>query len=435
MNRFLTRAAIMALGVATFMLSQFAAAQAMQPEDTHARAVAREAVTASRFMVATANPHATQVGYEVLAGGGSAIDAAVAVQMMLNLVEPQSSGIGGGAFLVYWDAGAGKLVTFDGRETAPAAATPDYFLAENGEPKEYWDAVVGGRSVGVPGTLRLLEVAHKTHGRQSWSGLLQPAIELARAGFEISPRLAASIEGAAGEKRQLDKYDAARAYFFEPDGSPKKAGTRLTNPEFADTLSAIAVRGADAFYTGALAGEIVRAVRATPENPGILTEQDIRGYRVKMREPLCSSYRGYQVCGMGPPTSGGLSVGQILGLLEHFDLPGMGLGVDAAHLFAEAARLAYADRGMYIADSDFVSVPATGLLDPAYLTARAQLIDRDSAMEKAKAGNPPWHRTALRSHHVGPEQSGTSHFSIVDANGNAVSMTTTIETGFGSRLM
>jgi gamma-glutamyltranspeptidase/glutathione hydrolase len=435
MIRVLTRAAVTVLGIVSIVFPQLLAAQAMQPEDTHARAVGREAVTARRFMVAAANPHATRVGYDVLASGGSAIDAAVAVQMMLNLVEPQSSGIGGGAFLLYWDAGDRKLVTFDGRETAPAAATPDYFLTENGEPKGYWDAVVGGRSVGVPGTLRLLEVAHERHGRLAWSELLQPVIELARAGFEISPRLAASIEGAAGEKRQLDKYDATRAYFFEHDGSPKQAGTRLTNPKFADTLSTIAAQGADAFYTGALAGEIVRAVRATPENPGILTERDLRAYRVKMREPICLDYRGYQVCGMGPPTSGGLSVGQILGLLGHFDLPGMGLGADAVHLFAEAAKLAYADRGMYIADSDYVSVPTAGLLDASYLTTRAQLIGRDSAMEKAAAGNPPWRSAALRSRHVGAEQPGTSHFSIVDADGNAVSMTTTIETGFGSRLM
>ena len=222
MNRFFARTAATALGIASIVIPQLVAAQATQPEDTHARVVGREAVTAERFMVATANPHATRVGYEVLASGGSAIDAAVAVQIMLNLVEPQSSGIGGGAFLVYWDAGAGKLITLDGRETAPAAATPDYFLAQDGNPKGYWESVVGGRSVGVPGTLRLLEVAHKMHGRKAWAGLLQPTIDLAREGFEISSRMAASIEGAAGEKRQLDKYPAARAYFFEPDGSPKQ---------------------------------------------------------------------------------------------------------------------------------------------------------------------------------------------------------------------
>ncbi len=428
-------ASAVAFGFALSFFAPLAAAQTVQPEDTHARAAASQAVTARRFMVATANAHATRVGYDVLAAGGSAMDAAVAVQMMLNLVEPQSSGIGGGAFLLYWDAAAGRLQTFDGRETAPSAATPDYFLGEDGQPVGFWQAVVGGRSVGVPGTLRLLELAHRLHGRRPWAELLQPAIERSRAGFEISPRLAAAIEGSAGEPRQLEKYARTRAYFFTADGAPKPAGTVLRNPEFAATLSTIAERGADALYQGLLARQIVSTVRATRDNPGILSEQDLAGYRVKLREPVCIDYRGYDVCGMGPPTSGGLAVAQILGVLAHFDLPGMGPGVDAVHLFAEAAKLAYADRGLYLADSDYVSVPTAGLLDPAYLTARAQLVDRDQAMASAPAGNPPWRSAELRSPHVGPEQPGTSHFAIVDADGNAVSMTTTIETGFGSRLM
>lgn len=409
-----------------------AVAQDPQPESGTGR-TAKASVSAKDFMVSAANPLATQVGYDVLKAGGTAMDAAVAVQLMLNLVEPQSSGIGGGAFLLYWDAASKTLETYDGRETAPAAATPEYFLKADGTPKGFWESVIGGRSVGVPGTLRLLEVAHAKHGKTAWSDLFQPTIDLAEKGFEISPRLAKSIAGA--QEKGLDKFPVARAYFFEEDGRPKEPGTLLKNPDFAATLKAVAAGGADAFYKSDIAKDIVAAVRETTENPGILTVEDFANYEVKERAPVCMDYRAHKVCGMGPPTSGGLTVGQILSILSHFDLPEMGPGPEAAHLFAEAGKLAYADRGLYMADSDFVKMPTKGLLDQDYLATRAALIKRDGAMGKAEAGSPPWKDAALRSPDETLERPGTSHFVIRDSFGNAVSMTTTIETGFGSRVM
>lgn len=410
----------------------WATAQDIQPERGSGR-TDKQTVSAKDFMVAAANPHAVAAGFKVLESGGNAIDAMVTVQLMLNLTEPQSSGIGGGAFLLYWDAAQQQLLTFDGRETAPAAATPDYWLKADGEPMGFWEALVGGRSVGVPGTLKLLEVAHGLHGSKPWPSLLQPAIELAEQGFAISPRLAGAI--AEAQERELDKFPTTRDYFFNEDGSPKAEGTILTNPAFADTLKQIAESGSDALYRGALAEEIVAAVTATADNPGIMTLEDLTSYQVKLRPPVCLPYRAYQVCGMGPPTSGGLTVGQILGILEHFDLPGLGFSPAAVHLYLEAAKLAYADRALYMADHDFVSVPLEGLLDPTYLTLRAQLIDPNQAMTEARAGNPPW-RTAMEyASDESLERPGTSHFVIIDGSGNAVSMTTTIETGFGSRLM
>jgi len=406
--------------------------QDVQPEGASGR-TEKKTVTAERFMVAAANPHAVEAGYNVLTAGGNAVDAMVAVQLMLNLTEPQSSGIGGGAFLLYWDAGQRQLLTFDSRETAPAAATPDYWLNEAGEPMDFWEALVGGRSVGVPGTLKLLEVTHNLYGSMPWPALLQPVIEMAEQGFEISPRLAGAIADA--QQRELDKYPVTRDYFFNGDGTPKAAGTTLSNPEFADTLRLIAEAGSAPFYRGAIAEEIVAAVTNTADNPGIMTLQDLADYQVKLRAPVCTPYRAYQVCGMGPPTSGGLTVGQILGVLEHFDILGLGLGPESVHLYLEAAKLAYADRAMYMADSDFVRMPLRGLLDPTYLTVRAQQVARDRAMAQAEAGNPPWRAAQVFAPDRSPERPGTSHFVIVDAEGNAVSMTTTIETGFGSRLM
>ena len=391
----------------------------------------KKSVAARQFIVAAAHPLAVQTGYNVLKRGGNAVDAAVAVQLMLNLVEPQSSGIGGGAFMLYWDAEQRTLTTFDGRETAPGAATPAYFLNADGEPMEWWDAVIGGRSVGVPGTLKLLDLAHQWHGRLPWPELVQPAIDRAEQGFSISPRLAHSIANAEG----LDRYDTTRAYFFADDGSPLIAGTLLKNTEFADTLRQVAKRRSDALYRGPLAREITRTVAATEDNPGLLTTADFESYRVKVRDPVCMPYRSYTVCGMGPPTSGGLTIAQILGILSHFDIPGMGYGADSVHLFSEAAKLAYADRGLYMADNDFVRMPVAGLIDPNYLTYRAQLIDHNTAMQAVAPGNPPWLDAQLWAPDGRHERPGTSHFSIVDRYGNALSMTTTIENGFGSRLM
>ena len=390
-------------------------------------------VMAKKFMVAAAHPLAAKAGYDVLNGGGSAMDAAVAVQMVLNVVEPQSSGIGGGAFMLYWDAMTGRLSAFDGRETAPAAARPDYFLKPDGTPKSFWAAVNGGGSVGVPGTLAMLELAHRMHGRRTWASLFEPAIMHAETGFKISPRLAASI-GWAG-KKGLSGFPAAAAYFFNPDGTPKPEGRVLKNPALAKTFRSIAADGAKAFYSGPIATDIVAAINATADNPGLMTVDDLAGYKAKIREPVCAPYRRHEVCGMGPPSSGALTVGQILGMLEHFDLPGIGPTPEAAHLFTEASKLAYADRGLYMADSDFIRMPTKGLLDPGYLTIRAQKISRRAVIEKPEPGNPPWRDAALLSPDTQLERPGTSHFVIRDADGNAVSMTTTIETGFGSRIM
>ena len=421
--------------IALLLAMPAAAQEAVQPEDTFS-IVEVESVEAKDFMIAAANPLAAEAGYDVLASGGTAADALVAVQMMLNLVEPQSSGIGGGAFLVYWDQESGKLTTLDGRETAPKSATPEYWYGEDGKPVGWWDAVKGGRSVGVPGTLALLDVAHERWGKQAWADTIQPAMRLAEKGFEVSPRLAASIKGAS--ERGLADFEAARAYFFDEDGAPLAEGSTLRNPAFAETLNLIATQGPKVFYEGIIAEDIVAAVK-TKINPGDLTRDDLSDYAVIERAPVCAPYRTYEVCGMGPPSSGALTVGQILMLLEHFDIPGLspanGREIEARHLFAEAAKLAYADRALYMADSDYVRVPTRGLLDPAYMTSRAQLIDPDGVMELGTAGNPPWRDAALRSPDTDPERPGTSHVVIRDSFGNAASLTTTIETGFGSRVM
>ena len=390
--------------------------------------------TAQSYMVAAANPLAVAAGVEMLREGGSAIDAMVATQMVLNLVEPQSSGIGGGAFLVYHDVATGETITLDGRETAPMTATPALFLQATGEPMGFWDAVVGGRSVGTPGTLALMETAHARFGTLPWDRLFEPAIALAEDGFEVSPRLSGMLGGDAGER--LRTFATARDYFF-PGGEPLQAGDTLQNPDFAATLRLIAAEGSAPFYTGEIAADIVATVQAADPNPGLLAMDDLAAYRVIERAPVCQDYRGYSVCGMGPPSSGALTVGQILGLLGHFDLPSLSADNPLAwHLIAEASKLAFADRGLYMADSDFVTVPVDGLLDPRYLTARAQRIALTAAMATPAApGNPPFPEALPRAPDRSQEQPGTSHVSIVDAAGNAVSLTTTIESAWGSNLM
>ena len=388
----------------------------------------KTAAVAARHIVAAANPLAAEAGRAILREGGSAVDAAIATQMVLNLVEPQSSGIGGGAFLLYRDAGTGRLLTLDGRETAPAAAGPDLFLKPDGAPLPLWQALPGGRSVGTPGTLRLLEAAHRSFGSRPWGSLLAPAIRLAADGFPISPRLAREIAEAGG----LDRFPAARALFFDADGRPKPAGALLQNPALAETLRRIAQDGAHAFYEGPLAEATVTAVRTAP-NPGFLSAEDLRTYRVKPRDPVCFAYRVYEICGMGPPSSGAVTVGQILGLLARFDLTAMDR-TQAMHLFAEASRLAFADRDRYVADPDFVRVPVTGLLDPGYLARRSALIDPLKASPQAEPGVPPG-LDGRRAPDATVEVPGTSHFVIRDTQGNLVSMSTTIEAGFGSRVM
>jgi gamma-glutamyltranspeptidase/glutathione hydrolase len=398
---------------------------------------AKKAVSTKSDMVAAANPLAVEAGHRILSQGGTAVDAAVAVQMVLNLVEPQSSGIGGGAFMLFHNGRNGLLTAYDGRETAPSAAKPDRFLDKEGKPLKFYDAVVGGKSVGVPGTLRLLEVAHRQYGKLPWAQLFEPAITLAEQGFAVSPRLNVNI---AGEKYLAQ--ERAKAYFYKPDGTALPVGHTLKNPAFAATLKRIAAEGADAFYQGEIARDIVETVRSHPTNPGDLTEADLAGYKVKVREPVCGTYRTYKVCGMPPPSSGGITVLQILGILEPFDMKALGAGsLFSVHLFSEAGRLAYADRNQYLADPDFVK-PPEGLIDPAYLHERAALIKLDASMGRAKAGVPTIaaarkKAAALDGFGLGValEFPSTSHISIVDKYGNALAMTTTIEDMFGSRLM
>lgn len=357
-------------------------------------------------MVAAAHPLAAEAGAAVLQRGGSAMDAAVAVQMMLGLVEPESSGIGGGAFLLYWSESEKKLRTYDGRETAPAAAKPDRFLKDD-KPMAFMEAAVGGRSVGVPGVLRMLELAHRRHGRLPWSELFDAAIRTADQGFVPAPKLKAALEG----ERFLREDPAARRIYY--------SGPRVVNAEYADTLRLIARGGASMLYEGDVAKDIVLAVR-THAKPGDLTEEDLRGYRALEREPVCGPYRARRICSMGPPSSGGVAVLQILGLLERTRFArAPPQSADALHFFAEAGKLAYADRARYLGDPGFVKVPVARLLSRPYLDSRAKLIS-----ERAMPLAPP-----------GDAESGTSHFSIVDARGDIVSMTTTIESAFGSRIM
>lgn len=389
-------------------------------------------VTSKDFMVAAANPIATQAGYEVLQQGGSAIDALVAVQMMLGLVEPQSSGLGGGAFVVYYDAKTKQITTYDGRETAPQAATPELFQDENGKPLRFFDAVVGGRSVGTPGTVKLMGDLHKKYGTLPWKSLLKPAQTTARKGFLVSPRLAGAI---AADQERLSRYPDTQAYFFDKNGEPLAVNSRLKNPAYAKTLKQLAKYGADNFYMGSIADDIVEKVQTLSDNPGLLNSIDFRSYQVKERASTCLAYKQYEICGMGPPSSGAITVGQILGITSHFDLAKMGPNSATAwQIIGDASRLAFADRGRYIADTDFVPMPK-GLLAADYLANRARLITPGQALTKTSAGTPEWQNPIALADDISIEYPSTSHISIVDSQGNAVSVTTTIENGFGSRVM
>ncbi len=393
----------------------------------------RAPVTSTRWMVAAANPIAVDAGASILKQGGNAVDAAIALQLVLGLVEPQSSGLGGGAFLLLHDARTRKLIAFDGRETAPAAATADRFM-HDGAPMSFFRALSGGKSVGVPGTVRLLETVHRAHGRLPWSALFAPAIALAENGFAVSPRLHALI-GQEGKFTQ----PRARAYFLGDDGKALAIGATLRNPAYAATLRSIAAGGADAFYRGDIARDIVDTANGTPTDPGDLTLADLANYRVVVREPVCDAYRTYRICGMPPPSSGGIAVLQMLKMLEPFDLRAMGPATFwSVHFFSEAGRLAFADRNVFVADPAFFTPPA-GLLDPGYLRARSALISPDASLGVAPRGSPPDVAPVARKVALGQDNAldlpSTSHISIVDAFGNAVSMTTTIEYGFGSRLM
>ena len=390
---------------------------------------------AQKFMVAAANPLAADAGYRMLKQGGSAIDAAIATQLVLTLVEPQSSGIGGGAFLLYAD---GKQVqAFDGRETAPAAADDTLFQNPDGSPVSRATGVVGGRSVGAPGVLRMLELAHKEHGKLAWATLFGPAIKLSQDGFPVSQRL----NGLLKWDQALKRDPVAAAYFYDKNGQPWPVGHVLKNPALALTLREIARGGADAFYNGRIARDIAAKVATHPGNPGKLTAQDIAGYRARVREPVCSDYKAWTVCGMPPPSSGGIAIAQMLGMLETKEI-GAYPPVDgvpdarAIHLFAEAGRLAYADRNRYVADTDFVPLPGAGIaamLDKGYLAQRAALIGERS-MGRAVAGTPPGMQVAWGLDNA-LQRPSTSHLVAVDAFGGGLSMTTSVEDAFGARQM
>lgn len=383
-----------------------------------------------RFMVSTANPLATMAARDIILKGGSAVDALIAAQMVLTLAEPQSSGLGGGAFLLTYDGASGTVASYDGRETAPASATPHLFEHPDGSEMDWLEAAEGGIAVGVPGVLRMLEMVHGEQGRLPWAELFAPAIALAENGFILSPRLHEVLGWVEGPER----FPAFHEQFFTLGGERKPVGTRLTNTRLAATFAAIAEHGAETFYTGPIAAEIVTAVNDAAVNPGAMTLDDLAGYQAVQREPVCTPYRTWTVCGMGPPSSGGVAVAQILAVLERFDMAALTpASLEAVHLVAEAERLAYADRDLFLADSDFVAVPVDALLDPDYLARRSLLIDPEASMGIAEPGLAAGDRAAMDdSTNLG---FSTSHISIVDMEGNAVSMTTSIERGFGSRLM
>ena len=388
-------------------------------------------VKAKRHMVVAAHPLAAEAGLAILRQGGSAVDAGIAVQMVLNLVEPQSSGIGGGGYILHWDKSAKRLTSIDGRETAPAAASPELFLDEAGKPLPRDAAMASGLSVGVPGALAALKLAHDQYGKLPWAELFQPAIDLARAGFPVWPRLAKMI----AETDPSSFAPQARRYFFDAQGRPWPSGYKLANPALAETFELIAREGPGAFYEGEIARDIASAVANDPRRPGKLTVGDLAAYRAKERESVCVLYRANRVCGMGPSSSGAVAVGQTLALIEPFDLGPAPLDVRAAHIIAEAERLALADRARYLADSDFVPMPLAGLLDPGYLAERRALIDPERAQGQVAAGSPPNTRQGAFGLDRSQEQAGTSQISIVDDAGNAFSMTTSIETAFGARSM
>lgn len=434
--------------VALIFLSGYSCTWAQQYQtpgstDTSAGLRGALATSAKRFAVAAANPLATAAGYQVLRDGGSAVDAAIAVQMVLTLVEPQSSGIGGGAFMLHFNGSA--VEAFDGRETAPAAASEDLFLNADGKPMAFYDAVVGGRAVGAPGTVRMLEMAHRQYGVLPWAALMAPAIDLAEKGFKVSPRLHAMLKAEV----HLKKDPTAAAYFYQADGAPQEIGHLLRNPDLAVLLGKIASQGSAAVLEGDVARAIVNKVRQHPSNPGLLSVSDLAGYRALKRAALCHDYsargKDYSICGFPPPSSGAIAVAQILGLLNQTQAAELPLenGLPSAqwlHLYTEAARLAFADRAQYLGDPNFVSPPAggwVGLLGPAYLAERAKLIAQgpnEQSMKTAKPGLPTGAKTVYAPMAEQVEY-GTSHVSIVDGKGHSVAMTSTIEDAFGARQM
>ncbi|HEY9281797.1 MAG TPA: gamma-glutamyltransferase [Eoetvoesiella sp.] len=399
----------------------------INPEAATAR-TDRVVVRAAHYMITTANPLATQAGADILARGGSAADAVIAAQMVLNLVEPQSSGIGGGGFIVSFDASEQRMRAYDGRETAPALARSNRFMQDN-KAIPFWDAVNSGLSVGVPGLIRSLALMHEHEGKLPWKALFQPAINIASEGFFVSPRLHALLDQDTALRRQA----AAAAYFYDEKGAALPVGYRLTNPALAKVFQEVAQKGPDAFYTGSIAQDIVNAV-ASHSVPGDLALTDLSRYRAVQREPLCSAYFEYKLCGMPPPSAGPLAVIQILGLLTHTPITQLEpASLESVHYFSEAGKLAYADRDAFVADPDFADVPVNALLDPAYMARRAALIQPGRSMGRASAGDPV-NDLAFRGSDTSPELPSTTHIAAIDAQGNVVSMTSSIESAFGSKI-
>jgi len=408
--------------------------QQAEPEAAAGRRPSRPPARAGKAMVAAANPFAAAAGLAILREGGNALDAAIAVQLVLGLVEPQSSGLGGGGFLMLFDARTGDIGAYDGRETAPAAATPGMFLGPDGAPRPFRDMVPGGLSVGVPGLVRMLELAHNTHGRLAWPELFRPAIVMAEQGFPVSARLHALL----AEDTVLKQFPAARAYFLDPAGRPWPEGHILKNPAYAASLNRIAQDGASAFYEGPLAAAIVRAVNSAPVNPGAMTLADLARYRALKREPLCGPYKVWLVCGSPPPSSGGVALLQILGLIQAAP-PAAGAApaersVAGWHRVLEASRLAFADRDAYVADPQAMTLTPGRLIDQDYLARRARLIRPGASLGRAQPGNPDQRAEAPPA--GGPDHGvSTTHVSVIDSDGNAVALTSSIEGAFGSRTM
>ena len=405
--------------------------------ETPSKAEKNTTVEGEKWMVSVANPLAAEAGLNILRKGGSATDAAITAQLVLNLVEPQSSGIGGGGFLIHLNGKSSEISTYDGRETAPATAHARMFLNKDGTEKKFFDATVGGLSVGVPGLLHMLEKAHIDNGNLPWETLFEPAIEMAEKGFAVSPRLHKLLL----KEKYLKKFPETKAYFYNSTNEPHGIGHQLKNPTFADALRKIAKNGTDVFYKGAIAERIVNAVKKIDQNPGGLDMKDMATYKSKKREPVCLFYRQWLICGMGPPSSGGLTTLQILGILQSFDLPSMRPNEDgqidpaAAHIIAEASKLAFADRNLFIADEDFIPVPSAGLLDPGYLELRAKEISNEKTLGRASPGNLELNQSWNFSPGNGNTSMSTTHISVIDGQGNAVSLTSSIESAFGSRLM
>ena len=381
-------------------------------------------------VTSSADPRVTDAGMEMLRQGGSAADAAMAMMLTLTVVEPQSSGIGGGGFLLYQDNAKGILSTITGRETAPAAATSDRFVGPDGKPLAFLEAFQGGRSVGVPGNVQLMAQAHQKWGKLPWATIFKPAIRLSQKGFIVNKTLESRLATIQG---LWPNFDEARATYWR-DGKPLKAGMKFKNPKLAATLMLLAKKGPDAFYTGPIASQIVHAVTTSKLSPGDMTMTDLAQYRAKEQQAVCAPYRVYVVCGMAPPSSGATTVLQILGTLQRFDLKAMGKdSLQSWYLIGQAMQLAYADREKYLGDDVFVNVPVAGLLNPEYIKERAALIDPEKARADYPAGNPPG--AAPRTAAISSEVAGTTHFSAVDKNENIANMTSTIEGPFGSQLM